>query len=177
MIIILTLILFTVGIIIAGGVTDFIKLKIPNLFPILIVTTFIIAYVINILMGLNAFESLKSHIITASVMFVIMLILFFFKLFGGGDAKIIPAITLWIGISGLPTFLMITSVMGGVLALISIGLRKTTIGQTLLTKLLRLPYMQNGWIASMAKGQNVVPYGIAIAIGAIASFRSVGYLP
>ena len=177
MIIILTLILFTSGLIIAGAITDFLKLKIPNILPVAITLCFIAAYATQEILEKNAFQDLSSHLISGGVMFVIMVVLFFLKLFGGGDAKIIPAIALWTGSNGLPLFLMITTIAGGVLALTSIGLRKTTVGQSIVTRALKIPAIQNGWVNALAKGDNVVPYGMAIAIGGIASFRHLGYLP
>lgn len=177
MIIILTLILFTSGLIIAASVTDILRMKIPNILPALIIAGFVIAWGFKMALGLDVFQSASSHFATAIVMLVIMMILFFAGVFGGGDAKIIPAITLWIGVQGLPTFLMMTSLAGGILAVISITLRKTTIGQKLLTKLINKPYLQNGWIGEMVKGRNTIPYGIAIAIGGITAFRTIGYLP
>ena len=72
---------------------------------------------------------------------------------------------------------MVTSVVGGLLALISIAMRRTSVGQKVLTKLIQKPYLQNGWVSEMVKGKSTVPYGIAIAIGGIVAFRTIGYLP
>ncbi len=177
MIIILTLILFTSGLIIAASVTDILRMKIPNILPALIISGFVVAWIFKMILGLNVFQSATSHFAAAGIMLVIMMILFFAGVFGGGDAKIIPVITLWIGVQGLPAFLMVTSLTGGILALMSIALRKTSFGQKILTRLINKPYLQNGWIGEMVKGHNTIPYGIAIAIGGIVAFRTVGYLP
>jgi prepilin peptidase CpaA len=177
MTIILTLIVFTSGLIMAAAVTDFLKLKIPNSVSGAIIICFTIAYGTQEILGKNAFQDLSSHLISGGVMLAIMMVLFFLKLFGGGDAKLIPAVALWTGLNGLPLFLMVTTISGGALALVSIALRKTKTGQRFVTKMLRFPTLQNGWIGALAKGENVVPYGIAIAIGAIVSFRHIGYLP
>ena len=177
MIIILTLILFTSGLIIAGAITDFLKLKIPNILPAAIIFCFIGAVITQEILGKNAFQDLSSHLMSGGVMLAIMMVLFFLRLFGGGDAKIIPAIALWTGLNGLPLFLMVTTIAGGLLALLSIILRKTKMGQSLIKKAVSVPAIQNGWVSALANNMNVVPYGIAIAIGAIASFRHLGYLP
>lgn len=177
MIVILTLILFTTGLMIASAITDFRAMKIPNLFPSLIAIGFVIAWVLKTALGLDVFQSATSHFLSGAIVFIIMIILFFAKIFGGGDAKIIPAIALWTGVQGLPAFLMVTSVVGGLLAVISIVMRRTNVGQKLLTKLIQKPYLQNGWVSEMVKGKSTVPYGIAIAIGGIVAFRTIGYLP
>ena len=161
----------------AAAVTDSLKLKIPNVISGAIIICFATAYGLQEILEKNAFQDLSSHLISGGVMLVIMMVLFFLKLFGGGDAKIIPAIALWIGLNGLPLFIMVTTIAGGTLALTSIALRKATIGQKIITKMLHYSALKNGWVGALAKGDNVVPYGIAIAAGAIASFRHLGYLP
>ncbi|PCH99376.1 MAG: hypothetical protein COB76_05900 [Alphaproteobacteria bacterium] len=178
MVILLTIILFTIGTITAAAVTDFLKLRIPNIIPVIVTFCFGGAWIANSYFDLTMFEQpLSSHMIVGGVMFIVMVVLFFLKLFGGGDAKLIPAICLWVGLNGLPVFLMITTFVGGLLAILSIILRKTNFGQRVITRLIRYPILQNGWIQALAKGHNVVPYGIAIACGAIASFCSLGLLP
>ena len=147
-VILLALTLFTSGLIIAGAVTDFLKLRIPNILPVLIIIGFIGAYALHIMLDTNAsFQDLSSHIYAFIGTLVVMMILFFLKLFGGGDAKMIAAIALWTGISGLPMFLMLTTVMGGVLAITSMILRKTIIGQRGIARLLNYP-LNAKWLDS-----------------------------
>lgn len=177
-VVLLTLTVFTAGLIIAGAVTDFLKLRIPNIIPLLIILCFVGAYGLHMVLDTNAsFQDLSSHLYAFGGTLVVMMVLFFLKLFGGGDAKIIAAIALWTGTSGLAHFFMITTVMGGILAITSLTLTKTKIGKTIITKLLKHHSLQNGWVGALAKGTNVVPYGIAIAVGGIGAFRSLGYLP
>jgi len=177
-VVLLTLTLFTSGLIIASAVTDFLKLRIPNIISILIILCFVGAYGLHMVLETNAsFQDLSSHLYAFGGTLVVMMVLFFLKLFGGGDAKIIAAISLWTGTQGLGMFLMLTTIAGGVLAITSIILRKTKIGQKLISKMLRYQSLQDGWVGALAKGTNVVPYGIAIAVGGIGAFRSLGYLP
>jgi len=177
-IILFTLTLFTSGLIIAGGITDFLKLKIPNILPALIILCFSVAYSLQAILNTNAgFQELSSHLIAFVVTLLTMMALFFFKLFGGGDAKLIAAISLWIGLQGMPLFLMVMTIAGGVLAIISVIMRKTKLGQGLTVKLTQINSLKGGWINALASGTNVVPYGIAIATGGISAFRSLGYLP
>lgn len=177
MLFILTLILFTLGVIGAAAWSDFIKLRIPNILPLLVVGGFVIAFGIDALIQGGVFQSWGSHALAGGAVFMVMIILFFMNLFGGGDAKLIPAVSLWIGVTGLPVFLMVTTAIGGVLALSSITLRRTKAGQAILTKLLQYPKLTDGWVGAMAKGEAVIPYGIAIAGGAVTAFCSVGLLP
>lgn len=178
MVIILTLIIFTIGAIVAAAVIDFLQLKIPNLIPVVVALAFGVTWGAQIMTDNVVFdEDIKGHLISGGLMFTIMLTLFFLGLFGGGDAKLIPAIALWVGINGLPVFLLITTITGGILAVLSIGLRKTNIGKRILTLTIRNENLKTGWCGAMARGENVVPYGIAIAIGALWSFAHIGLLP
>lgn len=177
MIIIMTLTFYVLCLVITAAYTDLIKLRIPNIMPVLITASFVLAIAIDVFTGAGIFQSPTSHLIAGAIVFAVMLILFFMRLFGGGDAKLIPAVALWVGLQGLPVFLMMTTIIGGILALLSIFLRKTKIGQTLLTKLLHYPKLTDGWFGAMAKGETVIPYGLAIAIGTFAAFRDVGLLP
>lgn len=176
--VLLTLMLFACGLTLAGAVTDLTHLKIPNVIPATIIGTFIIAFGLDYTLNDHSyFQSFTSHALTFLIVFVVMMGLFFANLFGGGDAKLIPAVALWVGGYGIPTFLMLTSIFGGVLAIIGLTLRKTTVGQQLLNKLTTLPYMGSGWFSALLKEESKVPYGIAIAIGTIGAFRHTGYLP
>lgn len=177
MLIILTLTFYILGVVLIAAYTDFTRLRIPNILPILIVGGFILAFGADLVLDVNMFQSLTNHVIAGGSVFLVMLVLFFMRLFGGGDAKLLPAIALWTGLQGLPVFLVVTTFVGGILALLSILLRKTKLGQTLLTKLLHYPKLTDGWPAAMAKGEPVIPYGIAIAIGTIFAFRDIGLLP
>ena len=85
-------------------------------------------------------------------------ILFFFGLWGAGDAKLLAAAALAGGIDGLPTLVLWTAVSGGVLAVVLLGLR-------------RLPgSLKERWPARcrhLMEQNSGVPYGVAIAAGAI----------
>ena len=177
MIIALTLIVFTIGLCIAAAVSDFLHLKIPNLLSGLIIATFAITATLDHVMGLGLFDDIASNLIIGVLSFGVMLICFFTGLFGGGDAKMISALSFWMGVIGMPVFLMVTAIAGAILAIASITMRKTNHGQRILSKLNAHETLHNGWIGAMVTERNVLPYGIAIACGAIGGFRAAGLLP
>lgn len=178
MFIALACILFTVGVIIAAAITDFLKLRIPNIIPIVTVVMFAMVWILDQMMDLSIFDQpIKDHLLSGALIFGVMLTLYVMRLFGGGDAKLIPAVCLWIGMQGLPVFLLATTIAGGCLALMSIVLRKTGFGNLIVTKLIHYQSLQDGWIGALARGENAVPYGIAIAIGTVIGFRDIGLLP
>lgn len=83
---------------------------------------------------------------------------------GGGDAKLFAAAALWLGWPAALPFLLITCVMGGALAVALLMLRSTQVQ----------PFVPSSprWFFRLAtKGENV-PYGVAIAVGALAAFST-----
>lgn len=81
---------------------------------------------------------------------------------GGGDAKLFAASALWLGWPAALPFLLITCVLGGGLAVALLGLRSYRV-QAFVPSNPR-------WLFRLAtKGENV-PYGVAIAGGALAAF-------
>lgn len=93
---------------------------------------------------------------------------------GGGDAKLLAACALWLGWSGAPVFLLATGLAGGALAASLILARKGIIGAYASTT--------PGWFGRLMSPEEDLPYGLAIAVGALAAFpfsplvQSVGSL-
>ena len=88
-------------------------------------------------------------------------VLFAFRVIGGGDAKLAAACMLWLGpVTALP-FLLWTAVAGGALAVALVAAR-------------RLPAWVAaagpGWVGRLLQRGGDVPYGVAIAVGALAAF-------
>lgn len=103
-----------------------------------------------------------AQMIAAAIMLAIGAGLFFAGLFGGGDAKLIAALALWIPVTSLPAFLLIMTIAGGVLALAGLALRRNP---RLATWAATMP--EGSWPARLAGGSSVIPYGVAIALAAL----------
>lgn len=84
--------------------------------------------------------------------------LFSFGLIGGGDAKLFAVIVLWLGFGDLLDFVLMTSVFGGALTIVLIGLRN-----------LPLPGLLAGqsWLLRLHDARSGIPYGVALAAGAL----------
>lgn len=95
----------------------------------------------------------------AGAIFVIGLLLFASGRFGGGDVKLLSATALWAGPKLILPMLVITSITGGVLALLIWGIHQ-----------LRRHHFASGGEASLTPVEYAVsarlPYGVAIAAGA-----------
>ena len=97
---------------------------------------------------------------------------------GGGDAKLMTAATLWLGhqgsssidpvrglvMNGLAPFALYTGLAGGALALTLLGLRSDWLR----------PWTATGpaWTRRLSTPGEGTPYGVAIAVGALAAFAA-----
>jgi prepilin peptidase CpaA len=81
---------------------------------------------------------------------------------GGGDAKLFAAAALWLGAPGLPVFLIVTALAGGGLAVLLLNARSPWLR----------PHLSAAppWLDRLATPGAAVPYGAAIAAGALAAF-------
>ena len=99
------------------------------------------------------------------------------KLIGGGDVKLIAAVSLWAGLEHFVWFMLVTSLAGGALSLISLWSRRFggVIGARLAALGLATPGGPGAVLsdaprpAPAASAHPVtLPYGVAIAVGGIA---------
>ena len=81
---------------------------------------------------------------------------------GGGDAKLFAAAALWLGWPAIVTDLAVTGLAGGALAVVLMALRSTHVR----------PFVPSGpaWFGRLTERGENVPYGVAIAAGALAAF-------
>lgn len=118
----------------------------------------------------SGWDVAKLHLISAVIVFVVTALLFFFRMFGGGDAKVLAALALWFTPAQLPGFLMIMTLAGGVLGVIAIVLKKSGALPKLETAAPKIFGPADGWLASLSRGETVVPYGVAITLAAALTF-------
>ncbi len=152
--------------------TDFKGYRISNTVSVIIVASFAVAFGITYLTGQNEiiFSSWQSHLGSFFIVLIITMAMFAFKALGAGDSKMASAVALWLGWGGMVPFLFYMALMGGILAGVSIFLKK----KKPLKQPLPVPF-QNTWLESAQSGTNKVPYGIAIAVGALVAFIFNGY--
>lgn len=93
---------------------------------------------------------------------VIGMVMFALRWVGGGDAKLLAAVSLWLGWPAISSFLAVTAIAGGSLAILLISLRSAPLRPIVL--------MGPSWVVRLAEPGEGIPYGVAIAIGAAAAF-------
>lgn len=159
------------------GVYDFTFYRIPNLFLAMLLVLY--AFYAPLYLGIEAI--LSSLAVFAIVLFFSFL-LFAFKFIGAGDAKYLGVTSLWMGLEGVLTFFLIFSLIGGGLAILYLLFRDhlARFSDWVWIQVQKLEnrfsFFQSVWLASgigSEKGKRVnissrmIPYGIAIASGAI----------
>ncbi len=84
---------------------------------------------------------------------------------GGGDAKLLAAAALWLGWPAVMTLLLATGVAGGALAVGLIAARNDG-------RIVAVAGRGPAWLGRLLTPAEDLPYGLAIAIGALVAFPS-----
>ncbi|WP_269515386.1 A24 family peptidase [Brevundimonas subvibrioides] len=157
----LTLLLLSVlpALVIVAGLSDLTTMKIPNwISGLLILGFFPSAFAV----GLSPTE-VGVNVAVAVGALLAGMGLFAGRIIGGGDAKLMAATCLWLGLGGAGMFLLYTGLFGGLLCMVLIAARKSLILPAGATP---------GWVATLMAPKGDLPYGVAICAGALAAFPS-----
>ena len=128
------------------------RLTIPNWLNITLAALFLPAALFS---GLPL-ELLGGHLLAGGLAFVVAFGLFAFRIFGGGDAKMIPAVVLWMGPAAAMPFLYWMAIAGGACALILLIGRRSIPAEAV-----------PGFMRAPFEPKAGVPSGVAIAAGAM----------
>ncbi len=102
----------------------------------------------------------QNTFIIAGIIFACGMILFALRALGGGDVKLFAATALWAGPAAIFDFLIVTTITGGVMALVMSSRSRFAIAMTFDA------VGRNGLRDAILN--NVLPYGVAIAAGGLA---------
>ncbi len=144
--------------VIVGGLKDITSFTIPNWISLVMIGGFGLAAVA---LGLPWQAVLMSVGVGIGALFLAMG-MFALGWIGGGDAKMFAAAALWLGWPSSLTFVLVTGLAGGALAVSLLGLRSVWLRP--------LAVRGPDWVGRLAKPGGDAPYGVAIAIGALAAF-------
>jgi prepilin peptidase CpaA len=150
--------------VIAAALRDVTSYTIPNWISLALVVTFPLA---ALALGMPL-ATIGLNVGVGAAALIAGMVMFGLGWIGGGDAKLFAAAALWIGLGPTATYLVVTGVGGGALAVGLLGLRSTHVR----------PFMPTGpaWFARLAEPGENVPYGVAIAVGALAAFPASALL-
>ena len=136
---------------------DLASYTIPNFLPAALLAVFVLFALVA---GMPP-SGIGSHALAGLAGLAIGFALFAFGLIGGGDAKLFATIALWLGFGDLLDFALMTSVFGGALAIVLIGLRNMPMPAAL---------AGHAWLARLHDPRLGIPYGVALAAGALVVF-------
>jgi prepilin peptidase CpaA len=145
----LPILIFPLLLVIAG-LYDLTTMTIPNWISGILVVSY---FVLGSAFGLSLHEIGLSSANAFGVL-ILGMVGFSFRLFGGGDAKLMAAASLWFGWPTAWVFIVMTMVIGGGIALLLITFRKVALPNTV---------MEVSWIERLHRGGEPLPYGTAIA--------------
>ncbi len=167
----LTVFLSCLFVVCAAGVmaslSDLRGLVIANFYSLIVAGAFGLCFLCLILLGnADVLPPLVSSLLAAAVFFGITFVMFSLGMLGAADSKLGTTYALWVGLPGLAPFLFYMTLTGGLLALVSVILRKWSPVKNA---------KEGSWVHSVQEGHSKVPYGVAIFVGALASFLNLGY--
>ena len=142
---------------IAAAAYDVRSLRIPNWISALIALSFL---PIGLWSGIELYD-IAQHYLSGLFVLVIVFILFALNQFGGGDAKLLAASSVWVGWGALLPFVFYASLAGGAIALFMLLLRRIPLPTTA---------YENYWIRRLYEQKKNLPYGAAIAAGGLMAF-------
>jgi prepilin peptidase CpaA len=137
-----------------AAVSDLLTLTIPNRISIALVAAFFGAALTSNM----PWSELASHVAAAVAVLLVTIFLFSRGFLGGGDAKLLAASALWIGFDMLGPYLVMVSIMGGVLAIAILTYRKM---------IPPLWISRPAWAVRLHDAKCGIPYGIALAMAGL----------
>lgn len=140
-----------------AAANDLFTMRIPNRISLVLIAAFVGA---ALLAGIS-WQAAGLHVATGMAMLVATFALFSFGLFGGGDAKLMATVALWMGPDHVLPFVVYTTLFGGVLALAVLFYRR-------FVPISYLPVPE--WASRLHDKDSGIPYGIAIALAALVIF-------
>lgn len=144
--------------VVTAGLRDATSYIIPNWISLALICAFAPA---ALAAGL-AWPAIGAHAGLGALALFAGMAMFALGWIGGGDAKVFAASALWLGWPASVPFLLVTCVAGGALAVGLLALRTSTLQQVAASG--------PAWLSRLATPGENVPYGVAIAVGALVAY-------
>ena len=147
---------------IAAALCDVATMTIPNRISLLLAPAFFVAAILAHLSP----AAIAWHAGVGVAALLVMAGCFAMGWLGGGDAKLLAAASLWVGPDAAVPFVFATALAGGALALVLLLARAT-------------PWLYGRgpeWLRRLLTPKGAIPYGVAIAAGALCAFPASGLL-
>jgi prepilin peptidase CpaA len=143
--------------------SDLVSMTISNRVSLILAGGF---FVLATMSGMPLAE-IGMHLGASAVVLVAAFAFFAFGWIGGGDAKLAAATALWFGFDQLLNYILCASLFGGILTLAIMRFR-----------LMPLPRILAGqeWVKRLHRMDADVPYGIALALAALAIYPDTSWM-
>jgi prepilin peptidase CpaA len=133
---------------------DLVSYRIPNWISLALIGSFL---ALAPFAGLSL-QDFGGHVLGAVMVLAVTFTLFALRYIGGGDAKLLPAISLWMGLSVLVEYLLLATLAGGLFGLMLIAFRRLPMPAAL---------AREGWLMALHHPQGPIPYGIPLSAAAV----------
>jgi len=133
---------------------DLASFTIPNFLQVALLAGFA---VLAVALHLGA-SAIGLHLLAGLIGLLLGLVLFALGYVGGGDAKLFAVVLLWLGLKDLMPYTLVATVLGGVLTLGLLALRRLPLPAVL---------ARQSWILRLHGSKAGVPYGVALAAGVL----------
>lgn len=143
-----------VAVLAAAAVSDVRSRRIPN-WSVLALAALFVGWIF-----VGPSVSVLSALGAAGLVFLVTGVMYYFDVFGAGDSKLMTVAALFSGLGHLVQFACLTTIAGGVLALVSLAARPTRTLVMLQTR-------------SKDSGSRGIPYGVAIALGGVLTMAAI----
>ncbi len=148
------------ALLVMAAVWDLGSFTIPNVLPGSMGLLFVLFIVLVAVAGHHlTLDFIGLHMAAALVALAGGMVLFGMGYIGGGDAKLFAMASLWLGWHMLLEYTLFASLLGGALTLGVLALRRVPLPSSL---------HGQAWLLRLADRHEGVPYGIALAVGALA---------
>jgi prepilin peptidase CpaA len=146
-----------------AAASDLFTMTISNRVSLALAAAFL---VLALASGMSAAD-IFFHLCAGATVLAVAFACFAMGWVGGGDAKVAAAAALWFGFSHLLDYLLYASLFGGALTLLLLQFRQWP-----------LPYPLTGqaWLLKLHAKESGIPYGIALAIGALAVYPETEWI-
>lgn len=142
---------------------DLLTFTIPNWISVILFFAFIfVALAIDL-----PWPTLLVHIAIGFFALILGFIVFTRGWIGGGDAKLMAAAALWVGLDHLLPFVFWTALLGGALSIVLLTYRRI---------LPPLWLLGQSWAMRLHDPKEGIPYGVAIAGAALIVYPSTGWM-
>ena len=141
-----------------AALNDANAMKIPNRIPLIVLAAYFVMVPFT-WVGLPVF---LEHLTVGLVLFAVGFAMFAFGWMGGGDSKLLASTAFWFTWPDAIAYMIYTALFGGALTLF------VMIGRSYIP----VKVITSQWAQTMFKDETKIPYGLALAAGAISVLPS-----